>query len=165
MLCTRAAGADVVEVDAVSLTLEGQIRVDQALLLLRVTLCSPRQVPRAKCSDRTLRAWSLRLQQGARGASGRFIYGTFMLQTNQTLDSYTTLRTFTDGSRSYSFRTPLQMRRFIDAYILQNLSKQCRVCFAMPRQFRHGWPAAPGRNMPVSSHSQCMWLSTCWLSN
>ncbi len=46
MLCTRAAGVDVVEVDAVSLTLEGQIRVDQALLLLRVTLCSPRQVPR-----------------------------------------------------------------------------------------------------------------------
>ena len=39
----------------------------------------------------------------------------FALQANQTVDSYTTLRTLTDGSRSYSFRTPLQMRRFIDA--------------------------------------------------
>ena len=42
-------------------------------------------------------------------------YSMLMVQANQTVDSYTTLRTFTDGSRSYSFRTPLQMRRFIDA--------------------------------------------------
>ena len=46
-----------------------------------------------------------------------------MLQSNQTVDSYTTLRTFTDGSRSYSFRTPLQMRRFIDAGLTH-----CRTC-------------------------------------
>ena len=30
-------------------------------------------------------------------------------------DSYTLLRTLTDGQRSYSFRTPNQMRGFIEA--------------------------------------------------
>ncbi|KAL0023606.1 hypothetical protein WJX77_006297 [Trebouxia sp. C0004] len=52
-------------------------------------------------------------------------------QANQTVDSYTALRTLTDGSRSYSFRTPLQMRRFIDAGLTHSKTYPSDVAFVL----------------------------------
>lgn len=54
-----------------------------------------------------------------------------MLQANQTADGYTALRTLTDGSRSYSFGTPLQMRRFIDAGLTHCRTYPSDVAFVL----------------------------------
>ena len=69
LLCTRAAGVNVVEVDAVLLTLEGESRVHQALVLLRIDAAQPQAS--AEAQNATIELWSLRLSKGAPGASGR----------------------------------------------------------------------------------------------